>query len=510
MNALLPSDGNGYLANPLLSLENSAFAPLPWEMISSIFSHLNSNSLRNISCVCKAFKQIAEQNYLWEKLYERKWPNENSIKQVIRCSWKQFYISHLREDAFFNKQSDLQHTTGITYFSVDNKTTIKQTHNSLLGIYSRKKRIQLNLTPSRYSFCIKLIQNSLLIHGYQNLANRIALEVWDLTRREPKWSRLFNILPSFHANEPHDLLQLNPQQTNGDGQELTEWEPHFDANDQIVAVSHLNQSNQSTISVFNLTGPLIDLKWELTKTTLKVHCFQLQNSYLIAGYNTGLLILWNVHTGLAEREYQAHEEGAISHLSATHEHIITTCLHVVKAWNYQGHCLHVIAHSDSHLAPITCLKIENQSALIGNRIGQVTIWDYKTGELINTLEPLKEDPKFAISALSLHKYWLMSGTKEGYVRLWGIRTGRRLTDLTFTEGPPINFTYLTDTHMFAYSSSLCNQYPFQVSLLRAWHLLPSKEHSLSHSHRSLIKRFTKALSNITLKVLDEMEYCLPL
>ncbi|KIC72558.1 hypothetical protein DB41_KI00020 [Neochlamydia sp. TUME1] len=69
---------------------NLSFNHLPTELQVAIFSLLPEKDLGMAALVSKPWKQLAEDPFLWKKLFCRRWSNLTQIK-TSRFGWKKIY-----------------------------------------------------------------------------------------------------------------------------------------------------------------------------------------------------------------------------------------------------------------------------------------------------------------------------------------------------------------------------------------------------------------------------------
>ncbi|MBS4169854.1 F-box protein [Neochlamydia sp. AcF95] len=69
---------------------NPSFSHLPNELQAAIFSWLPEKDLGMAALVSKPWKQLAEDSFLWKKLFCRRWSNLTQIK-TSRFGWKKIY-----------------------------------------------------------------------------------------------------------------------------------------------------------------------------------------------------------------------------------------------------------------------------------------------------------------------------------------------------------------------------------------------------------------------------------
>ncbi|KAF8934660.1 WD40-repeat-containing domain protein [Dissophora ornata] len=105
---------------------------------------------------------------------------------------------------------------------------------------------------------------------------------------------------------------------------------------------------------------------------------------------------------------------------------------------------------NGHTGPVTCLYYENEKLLSGSNDKTIKEWDMETGQCVSTMDLLwamgtsnswsdwmdidLKDESF-VGSLQFWQYALCSGTIDGAIRMWDLRTGQSHRTLVGHTGP---------------------------------------------------------------------------
>ena len=74
-----------------MSIEN-----IPKNIIYMILLNLKVNDINNFSCMNKKFKNISDENYLWELLLKRDFPNTKKCQEIFCKNWYMFRYKSIK------------------------------------------------------------------------------------------------------------------------------------------------------------------------------------------------------------------------------------------------------------------------------------------------------------------------------------------------------------------------------------------------------------------------------
>ncbi|CAR27666.1 ZYRO0D03828p [Zygosaccharomyces rouxii] len=185
----------------------------------------------------------------------------------------------------------------------------------------------------------------------------------------------------------------------------------------LATAGHLDHS----IKLWNLSKK--NQVGQMTGHHASINCMQLDNQYnmLISGGRDAVLKLWDL--SLAYQLYQEDTEFAS---------------------NSEEACVYTF---DSHLDEITALSFDSGHLVSGSQDRTLRQWDLSTGKCVQTIDisfasrgqstsslasssllsPVVEAP--VVGALQCFDAALATGTKDGIVRLWDMRSGKTIRSL---------------------------------------------------------------------------------
>ncbi|XP_073491414.1 LOW QUALITY PROTEIN: THO complex subunit 6 [Aquarana catesbeiana] len=180
---------------------------------------------------------------------------------------------------------------------------------------------------------------------------------------------------------------------------------------------------------------------ELLHMTVFSQCFSPCGKYLAVGNNMGQIGVFSLSSALGSEAKEQNKEptallqahtGPIYCLSSTERHLISAGDNVVKGWLWTDLCKKGCVPSWSRVAPcrnnletpeINSLvrNPSDNSLLLGGGSCQIHAMDLETGAFTMALQG-HEDYIHCL-ALREHQRECVSGSEDGSVRLWDLRTG---------------------------------------------------------------------------------------
>ncbi|KAF9583128.1 Mitochondrial fission protein [Lunasporangiospora selenospora] len=188
-----------------------------------------------------------------------------------------------------------------------------------------------------------------------------------------------------------------------------------------------------------------------------VNCMQLNQNTLLTGSLDSTIKIWNLSdlthsqamstrsasptpsdsSSRSERTYGRMSEGGDDYSRSSME----TMVGLEQCWT------NTLA---GHTAPVTCLYFENEKLLSGSNDKTIKEWDLSTGQCILTMDLLwamgtsgtwsdwtgadTKEHKF-VGCLQFWDYALCSGTVDGVLRMWDLRSGQVHRTLLGHTGP---------------------------------------------------------------------------
>lgn len=123
--------------------------------------------------------------------------------------------------------------------------------------------------------------------------------------------------------------------------------------------------------------------------------------------------------------------------------------HLIKSWDSAGTLKKVIG---SHEEGVTTLLLNDGSLISASRDGALKVWNLTTGDV----KILEKDHKGGITALTLSpdKSILAVGGGDGYISVWNLGTGKRLSDFPKAHGGEVRcLQYTSDASLLISGSA---------------------------------------------------------
>ncbi|KAF9989516.1 Mitochondrial fission protein [Mortierella antarctica] len=216
----------------------------------------------------------------------------------------------------------------------------------------------------------------------------------------------------------------------------------------LVTASKDNTTRVWDLATFKCLGKLPDQREN-------VECMQLQQDILVTGYRHHEIRVWNLANlshSLAARSASPAPSGASRTVDKATEAMPdepegsprppTEIVGVLdNCWT---------STLSGHAGPVSCLYFEGQTLLSGSNDKTIKEWDMSTGQCVLTMDLLwamgtaqswshwmeleVRDHSF-VGSLQFWQYALCSGTIDGVLRMWDLRTGQSHRTLVGHTGP---------------------------------------------------------------------------
>ncbi|KAF9574086.1 Mitochondrial fission protein [Mortierella alpina] len=216
----------------------------------------------------------------------------------------------------------------------------------------------------------------------------------------------------------------------------------------LVTASKDNTTRVWDLATFKCMGKLPDQKDN-------VECMQIQQDILVTGYRHHEIRIWNLANlshSLAARSASPtspDSSGPMDEASGTmpdepegSSRLSTGMVNVLEnCWT---------STLRGHTGPVSCLYFEGQTLLSGSNDKTIKEWDMSTGQCVLTMDVLwamgtsqawsdwmeldVKDHSF-VGSLQFWQYAMCSGTIDGALRMWDLRTGQSHRTLVGHTGP---------------------------------------------------------------------------
>lgn len=229
----------------------------------------------------------------------------------------------------------------------------------------------------------------------------------------------------------------------------------FNAHEQSISCFDFDYPFGTLVSAsLDATVRVWDLSTHKCLTLLEGHdmyvrCMQMDDNLLVTGSEDSNLKLWDL-SKVENKEYEEDDEVVVNNAGNEDEEE-----------NDNDPCVYTF---ESHIDEVTALHFDNLNLISGSSDRTIRQWDMKTGHCLQTLDVLwvtnnstnvtsSIDASFSyqgysnvngasansnspfIGALQCYSAALASGTADGIVRLWDLRSGEAIRSLSGHTGP---------------------------------------------------------------------------
>lgn len=428
---------------PLLGIDFTSV--LPTEINLRIFSYLDAESLCRAAQVCKLWKDLAENDIIWHKLYE-----QNFGKKCVNCGWG-LPLLKKRLTSLGTNQTTLMTSSSSSAFPpsspTDNVTLKVQldraAHNTRgVPVPDQGAMVSMHHGDEQLAKCTNIVQPA--------VGERAVLS------SSPKrpWKEIYAESLTIESNWRKNKYTSRVLSGHTDGIMCLQ----FDDSRNIL----ITGSFDKTVRVWNLeTGETLRV---LSGHTQCVRALQFDDVKLVTGSMDSTLKIWNYHTGECIRTLEGHTEGVIClHFDFNNILASGSTDTTIKIWNFssgetyalRGHtswvnsvrfCNETILVSGSDdttirlwdLGSRSCIRILNGHASEVQSVGpsmlgfSPDILDYHT--VPSEIEQQKQgpdDPDGSGGSDVLFSYTpiIISGSLDNTIRIWCAQSGRCLRTL---------------------------------------------------------------------------------
>lgn len=384
-----------------------------------ILSYLDAKSLFMASCVCREWRRIIREGFLWKKLIEKKVRSDSLWAGLVRRRGWDKDLFRPPQDSDYTKHQRL-------YFSIvaDLNLLEKRWTN---GEYSTQ-RIQCQSETSKGVYCIQY-DDQKIVSGLRDNT----IKVWD--RQTLKCTRTFqghsgsvlclqyddNVIISGSSDATVRVWDVNdlgnPQPLNTVIQH-TEAVLHLKFNKNMMVTC----SKDRTIIVWEIASPKdVKVRQILVGHRAAVNVVDFDEKYIVSASGDRSIKVWDTKTHDFVKTLNGHRRG-IACLQYRDKLVVSgSSDNSIKIWDVEsGACLRTL---EGHDELVRCIRFDNRRIVSGAYDGKIKVWDLEAA-----LQDGTQDNALCFKTLQMHtgrvfrlqfdEFQIVSSSHDDTIIIW--------------------------------------------------------------------------------------------
>ncbi|KAM7293630.1 hypothetical protein ISCGN_023238 [Ixodes scapularis] len=353
---------------------------LPEGPLLLIFSYLDPVSLVRCASVCRSWRDLTRDPYLWQRL----------------CALPQWRVGAATE----RKQLQLlRRLDGRVDWHAVFRQRFRLRRNWLRG----SCHVRTFHGHTQAVFCVQF-DDTRIVSGSSDKT----IKVWNMRTNSP-WSVMTLV---GHSGTVRCLHLTGNRLVSG--------------------------SSDCTIKVWDLSTDQswssIACKGNMVGHTDTVRCLQADQRQVVSGSYDRTLKVWDMQTGECLRTLVGHS-GAVLCLQFRGDRLVSgSCDRTIRVWQLATgrHLSTLQGHQDA----VTCLQFDASQVVSGSLDRTIKLWSLASGHCLRTLDWIKsEGHTGVVRCLQADRWRIVSAGDDRALKVWGLDTGQRLVTLrNHTDG----------------------------------------------------------------------------
>lgn len=338
-----------------------------------ILSYLDARSLYMASCVCREWRRIIREGFLWKKLIERKVRTDRLWAGLVRRRGWDKDLFKPPQNYDYTKHQKL-------YFQIVGDLNLLEKRWSD-GEYNTQK-IHCHSETSKGVYCIQY-DDQKIVSGLRDNT----IKVWD--RQSLKCTRTF---------QGHSGSVLCLQ---------------YD--DNVI----ISGSSDATVRVWDVNdlGNPQPLNTVIQHTEAVLH-LKFNNNMMVTCSKDRTIIVWEIASpkDVKVRQILVGHRAAVNVVDFDEKYIVSASGdRSIKVWDTRTH--EFVKTLVGHRRGIACLQYRDKLIVSGSSDNSIRIWDIETGTCLRTLEGHEE----LVRCIRFDSRRIVSGAYDGKIKIWDLK-----------------------------------------------------------------------------------------
>lgn len=338
-----------------------------------ILSYLDARSLYMASSVCREWRRIIREEYLWKKLIERKVKTDRLWAGLVRRRGWDKDLFRPQQDRDYTRHQKL-------YFKIVEDLDMLEKRWTEGKFHTQK--IECQSESSKGVYCIQY-DDQKIVSGLRDNT----IKIWD--RQTLKCTRTF---------QGHSGSVLCLQ---------------YD--DNVI----ISGSSDATVRIWDLNEPASQqpMQTVIQHTEAVLH-LKFNKNMMVTCSKDRTIIVWEIKSGKEIRMKQTlfGHRAAVNVVDFDDKYIVSASGdRSIKVWDAKNH--EFIRTLNGHRRGIACLQYRDNLVVSGSSDNHIRIWDVEDGTCLKTLEGHDE----LVRCIRFDGRRIVSGAYDGKIKIWDLK-----------------------------------------------------------------------------------------